>query len=158
MRCGTGSVVGDWNGNRGGVARTERRGPSELQAKPGRREFLPGTGRLESHTSWARFQRLVGPRTWIAHGSQRPTAPLSGQPKRQLCIEGLRNRVATLVLNPEGWPGCKSPAAGNGAHMSTGEEDEARTIPVPADHAHQVLTAKNVQPITSGWTDGPTSS
>ena len=31
----------------------------DLSDKPGRREFLPGAGRLESHTSWAPLQRLV---------------------------------------------------------------------------------------------------
>ena len=30
-----------------------------LQAKSGRREFLPGAGRPENHTSWARFHRFV---------------------------------------------------------------------------------------------------
>ncbi len=59
-RDGTDSVVGDWNGNRGGASRTER---GKMSGSPGTsaREFLTGTGRLESHTSWARFQRLVRP-------------------------------------------------------------------------------------------------
>ncbi len=77
-------------------------------------------------------------------------SPLSGQPKRQLCIEGLGNRVATLAVYPEGWPGCKPPDAGHGAHMLTGEEDETRTMHVPADHAHKVLPAKDIQPNQAG--------
>ena len=44
---GTPSVVGDWNENRDGAARTERRELHHLVNSVGRREFLPGVGRLE---------------------------------------------------------------------------------------------------------------
>jgi hypothetical protein len=34
--------------------------------------------------------------------------------------------------------------------MLTGEEDETRTMHVPADHAHKVLPAKDIQPNQAG--------
>ena len=61
-RAGTMERTALWViGTRTEVERQELSGGNQhyLLDKPGRREFLPGTGRLENHTSWARFQRLV---------------------------------------------------------------------------------------------------
>ncbi len=60
-RCpGTNGVVGDWNEDRGGMARTEGRERSERPEWVIRPEFLPGAG------DWKTLRNVLPCNAWLA--------------------------------------------------------------------------------------------